>query len=259
MIDEEELIKKVEKAASKGARIGSRKGKLLNSLLSLAITVGLVIGGVAYIKFSINNTWQDFKEQFGFEDPAEKHDMVIENNGFLGYTAADFSDPILGDRTQLKKLEVYEAQISDAVTLTDTGLANLSMFTKTQVITYNGIATYTVDLSNLSKEDFSIDNEKKVITMKIPHCECGKINVPSEEMEFEDTEKGWLAFGDITMNPEQLAQIQTEATSRMEDKLDELNERDRADKFAKMTVWELYQPTVSGVCPEYKLEVEFVE
>ena len=112
-MDEEELIKKVEKAASKGAR----KGKLLNSLLSLAITVGLVIGGVAYIKFSINNTWQDFKEQFGFEDPAEKHDMVIENNGFLGYTAADFSDPILGDRSQLKKLEVYEAHISDAVTL----------------------------------------------------------------------------------------------------------------------------------------------
>lgn len=80
--------------------------------------------------------------------------MVLENSGFLGYKAADFYDAILGDTNQLKKLEVYEAKISDATKITNTGLGNLAIFTKTQLVTFNGTAKYTVDLSKISKECF---------------------------------------------------------------------------------------------------------
>lgn len=64
----------------------------------------------------------------------------------LGYTAADFQDAILGDSEHLKKLEVYKINVSDAVQLTDTGLTNLKIFTKTQLLIFKGMATYTVDL-----------------------------------------------------------------------------------------------------------------
>lgn len=43
----------------------------------------------------------------------------------------------------------------------------------------------------------------------------------------------------------------------MSKKLDELKEQENADKFAKMTVWELYQPVISGVSAEYILEVDY--
>ena len=47
----------------------------------------------------------------------------MDNHGILGYTAADFQDAILGKSEQQKILEVYNIIVSDAVQLTDTGLA----------------------------------------------------------------------------------------------------------------------------------------
>ena len=256
-IKDEELLERIEKAAKDGARKGSKSGGIISKLISLAVVLLIVCGGVYYIRYSFQKGWSDFKEQFTFESEANSHDMVLEDEGFLGYTAADFADAVLGDTKQLKKMEVYEAEIADVVTLTDTGLANLKIFSKTQLITYNGIATYTVDLSKLTEDDFKLDEEEKTLTVYIPHAKRETINIPSDKMEFGDTEKGWLAFGDISMTAAQLSEVETEARSRMEDKLEELNESENADKFAKMTVWELYQPLVSNVSAEYKLEVDF--
>ncbi len=256
---DEELIKCVEKAAAKGAR----RGSLRFGVLSVIIVPIAVIGCIFLVKSSIEKKWnsfaQDFKEQFTFADPADSHDLVIENKGVLGYTAADFADAVLGDTSKLKKVEVYEARISDAVTLIDTGLANLSIFTKTQVITYNGTAIYTVDLSLLSKDDIEIDEDNKTVIMHIPHAVCGTINTPSNEMEFEDLERGWLAFGEIKLTQEESAKVEDEARLRMEKKLDELNEQEKADRFSKMTFWEMYQPIISSVSPEYKLEIVFTD
>lgn len=261
MENEEELIKRVEDAARRGAKQGSKKGNVLWKILPIAIAVILVIAGVFYIKYSISSGWtnlaKELKEQFSFGDSAESHDLVLDNSGIFGYTSADFADAILKDTNQLKKIEVYEAKISDAATLTDTGLANLAIFTKTQVVTYNGTAKYTVDLSKLNKNSVVVDKTHKTIKLKIPHAEREEINIPSSEMEFSDTEHGWLAFGEINIPPEQYAKVESEARSRMERKLDELNEGEKADEFAKKSVWEIYQPIVSSVSSQYKLEVEF--
>ncbi len=256
---DEELIKRVEEAATKGARNGN-KGK---NIIPMAIVLVVLICGLLFVKYSIEKKWNnfsnDFKKQFTFAAPADSHDMVIENNGIIGYTAADFAEAVLGDTTQLKKVEVYEAKISDAVTLTKMGLAKLNVFKKTQLITYNGIATYTVDLGKLSEKDFTLNKDDKTVVIHIPHSVCGKINIPSDEMEFGNIERGLLAFGEIKMTSEELSQVETEARARMEKKLIDLNEAENADKFAKMSVWEMYQPIISSVSPEYKLEVVFYE
>ncbi|MBR3264644.1 MAG: DUF4230 domain-containing protein, partial [Erysipelotrichaceae bacterium] len=147
--NEEEFLKKVEKAAGKGISKAGIKNGLLSTLPTILLIAILAILIVPKIN-SLNNGLQ---HMFKVDAPVEDHDMTLENYGFLGHTVADFEEAILGDSEKLKKLEVYKQEVSDVGTITDTGLFNLGMFTKNQVITYYGTAVYTVDLSRLSKSD----------------------------------------------------------------------------------------------------------
>ena len=173
----------------------------------MALLAIVVLGMPIYIKYAISQGWSDFtkdlKNQIGFEAEANSHDLVLENNGVRGYTAADFAEAVLGKTSQQRKLEVYTAEVSDAATLTETGFANLSFLSKSQLITYHGTATYTVDLSNLNENSVIFDETHKTITLLIPHAQCEPINIPSDRIEFGDLEKGWLAFGDIKLSPEE--------------------------------------------------------
>ena len=81
--------------------------------------------------------------------------------------------------------------------------------------------------------------------------------VEEENIEYGDTTKGILAFGDITLKPEEIGEVQGRAREKMEKKLEETNSMQEAERFAKLSVWEIYQPIVNGVSPECTLEVEF--
>ena len=50
-----------------------------------------------------------------------------------------------------------------------------------------------------------------------------------------------------------------QARKKMEAKLKDANVMQEAERFAKLSVWEIYQPIVNGVSPECTLEVEFKE
>ena len=175
----------------------------------------------------------------------------------FGYTAADFAEAVLGDSKQLKKLEVYSQDVGDVVTIKDTGFANIKAFEKNQVVTYHGTAVYTVDLSKLSANDFRLDEERNKLIMYIPHCQMEQINIPEGQIEFGNISRGLLAFGKMDVSPEEMREVQAKAREKMEKKLEEAKALDQADRFAKMTVWELYQPVVTSVSAKYTLEVEF--
>ena len=266
---ENRLVERVEEAARKGAAKGAKgatgfRGIPINILSSIImgviIIVAIIVAFVA-IKNSMAHKWDDFltdaKEQFSLGDPAENHDLVLEDHGIFSYTAADFADAILGDPTQLRKLEIFSQEVVDVATITEAGLADIKIFEKNQMITYHGTAVYTVDLSRLSSNDINLDEKKKTVTLYIPHSEMEQINIPEDQMDFGDIARGWLAFGDIKLTPEQSAEVQAAARKKMEQKLEETNAVAQADRFAKMSVWELYQSVVSGVSPEYTLEIEF--
>lgn len=259
----DKFIKQIQEAARKGAKEGSR-GSIVIRVLSLGLMIAvcaIIVFALYHYTRSLSHRWDDFlqtaKEQLDFGKPREEYDMVVDDDGVLGFTAADFAEAMLGDSSQLRKIEVFTQEVADVVTITDTGLANIKVFEKTQVITYHGTATYTVDLSKLQKSDITLDDERKTITMRIPHCERENINIPENQMEFGDVSKGLLAFGDLKLTPEQNAQIQSAAREKMEAKLEETNAAEQADRFAKMSVWEIYQAMVSKVSPEYTLEIEF--
>lgn len=251
--NEEELLKKVEQAAAKGTGKANFKTAFLSSLPTL-----LVVCLLAYLIVPKINALNDgLKGFFRFDDPVEDHDMTISNNGIFGYTAADFEEAVLGDSEKLKKLEVYKQEVSDVSTITDTGLLNWGIFTKNQLITYNGTAIYTVDLSSLKSSDLKFDEENKIITLRIPHAVQEEINIPEDRIMFSDTSKGLLAFGDIKLTPQQNAEVQANARAKMEEKLLADNVLETADRFAKLAVWEMYSPIIKGVAKDYSLEVEF--
>ena len=250
---EEELLEKVEQAAAKGAGKGRVMSGILSSiptLVILAIIAFLVIPKI----FALNDGLKGF---FKTDEPVEGHDMTLENYGILGYEAADFEEAILGDSQKTNKLEVYEQEVSDAATTTDTGLFNLSVFTKNQVITYYGTVVYTVDLSSLSKSDISYDEETKIVTLKIPHAQQGEINIPENKIQVGDTTRGLLAFGEMNFTMEQRNEVQAGAREKMQEKLNEQNAQETADKFAKLVVWETYSPIIKAIGKDVSLEVEF--
>ena len=246
-------LEEIKEAAREGAKEGVKESKLrrgnsvgagiLSTLLGKVLFAAIVIAAVIFA-ISVINPFPKLKEQLQFENGASEHDLVLENQGLLGYIAADFAEAVLGDQSKLCKLEVLQQEISDAGTLTETGLGNLKIFSKT-------------DLSQLGKDDFSLDDEKKEVTIYISHSQMEPINIQSKDIEFGDVDKGLLAFGDIKATPEQMAEIQTKVQKMMEQKVLEDSVADDADRFAKLVVWEMFQPVINGVTKGYSLVVEF--
>lgn len=257
-ISTREFLEKVEEAAREGAKKGSkgaRGGMSPLELLKTLILIALIIG-VGWTAYRFNNFTGNLKDIVSREVPVEERDLTLENHGILGYTAADFQEAILGDSEQLKKLEVYSTDISGAATLVDTGLANLKVFTKTQLLTYKGTVTYTVDLGELTSDDITLDEEKMTVHLKIPHAAQGEININENELEVGDVDRGLLGIGQISMTPEENKQLQSEARNKMQETLDEEKTIDDADRLAKLSVWEIYQPIINKVTTGYSLEVE---
>ncbi len=69
------------------------------------------------------------------------------------------------------------------------------------------MTTYTVDLSQLNKDSVLFDDNKKVVTLRIPKPVREEINIPEDKIEYGDTTKGILAFGDLKLKPEELSAI----------------------------------------------------
>jgi hypothetical protein len=246
--NEDQFLKQVEKAARKGAASGSRRSGLFSSILTIVLVIAVFLAAKRLM---------DPSDLLKREVPVEGHDMTLKNQGFFGYTAADFAEAVLGDSSQMKKLEVYTREVSDAATVTDTGLGRFKVFTKTQILTYHGTVTYMVDLSSLSEKDITVNEEDHKVTIRIPHAEEGEINIPSDRIEFGDVDKGMLAFGKIKLTAEESSKVQTEARNKMAEKLKEDKVSEEADRFAIMSVWEIYHPLIVSVSPAYELEIEF--
>ena len=255
-----DLLKEIEEAAKRGAKAGARGAGIWARVRMFLI--GALVGVLCLTLFVANVHRRSFQETlkslFTKETPVEDHDLTLDNYGIFGYTVADFEEAVLGDATELKKLEVYSVEVSDLTTLTKTGLGKFKIFSKYQYVTYHGNAVYTVDLSQIDKGCIAVDEETKTVTLTVPDVVLEPINIPSENIEFGDVERGsFLAFGSMKFTPEEQAEVESNAKERMVEKLKNENAADQARTAAKHSIWEIFQPVISGVNPEYKLVVEF--
>ena len=93
----------------------------------------------------------------------------------------------------------------------------------------------------------------------IPHAKLQYVNTNLDLTEFEDTEKGMLAFGDIKLTAEETKLLETTVYNSMEERLSEQELLDEADRFAKLKTWEIFQPLVTAVSPAYKTVIQFTD
>ena len=250
--------KEMKQALKKAERKGRRKGwfaRIRSFIVGILVGMLILTAFTAYMHgLAVRDA---FRALFTTETAVEDHDLTLINHRIFGYKVADFADAILGDEEQLKKLEVYSREVSDVATLTQAGLFKIKAFSKYQVITYNGKAIYTVDLSGLSADDITLDEETKTVTMKVPAPVLEPINIPSESIQFGEVEKQAFAFGDIKLTPEQQAEVETQAKERMLKKLEEENVIEDAKMAAEHSIWEIFQPMISNLSSKYSLKVEF--
>ena len=250
--------KDMKQELRKAERKGRRKGWFARIR---TFFVGIIVGMLILTTFTaymhglaVND---DFRALFTTETAVEDRDLTLINHRIFGYKAADFAEAVLGDEEQLKKLEVYSREVSDVSTLTQAGLFKIKAFSKYQLITYNGKAIYTVDLSGLKADDITLDEETKTVTIKVPAPVLEPINIPSENIQFGEVEKEAFAFGNIKLTPEQQAEVETQAKERMLQKLEDEKVIEDAKIAAEHSIWEIFQPVIANLSSRYKLKIEF--
>ena len=120
---------------------------------------------------------------------------------------------------------------------------------------YEGDAQYSVDLSQLSEEDFVVNNDLKTLTVRIPYAVLSPINIPADQIKFRDVKKGWAAPKDIRLTAEENTQLTMQVHDKMKAKLIDENIIAAANENAKTVVAELLSATVQSVDPEYTVVV----
>ena len=267
---EEAKKEKEQKEKEAQAALGKQKEELLQSGLALADTamknrgqnggflkgllLGILIGAVGVFLLLPKADTPAMPETL---PPAEEADVAIADNGIPGYTAADFQEAVLGGASEHQELIVMEQPLSISTTITRAGLGNLPIFSKMQDLTYYGTGVYTADLSHLDADHIQVDENTCTVTIRIPHAVLQYVNPELSKTEFEDTEHGLLAFGDIRLSAEETSRLEQSVYDAMRQRLDSKDLYEEADRFAKLKTWEIFQPSVSAVSPLFKVEMEF--
>ena len=258
---EEEVSQKEEKGIINEETIEVAKtlaGKALNSKkvksksqLIIGILIGLVVG------FLLSTLLGAGKLLTGkVNEGKESVDEVIEEH-FTGYTALDFENAILGAAIEHQDLIVMEQPLEVETTITKSGLGNLAIFSKVKSITYSGSGIYTVDMSHIDKDHIDVDMDNKVVKVKIPHTVLFKTVLDVDNIKFEDTEKGLLSFGDLKLTNEEVNKVEKAVKDSMEEKLNAKELFKEADEFATLKTWQIFQPLITAVSPEFVVEMVF--
>ncbi len=245
--NQQELEKMIENAVSKAVKKSVRKSEWIKTALDWLFKIALVV--------ALYFGYQQIKPKNPEVNDIEEYDVTLENNGIFGFTAVDFEDVILGHATRQQLLIVDEQEVSVASTITDTGLFNLSIFTKVLNETIYGVGEYTIDLTKIKKSDIEFDEENYTITIHVPYPTLHSVKFEPDKTKIGDTEKGWLAFGEIKLTPEQTQKFETEAVEKLTERLNDKECFETAARFAKLTAYEVYQPLVNSISPAYKVEI----
>ncbi|MBQ5952388.1 MAG: DUF4230 domain-containing protein [Lachnospiraceae bacterium] len=167
-------------------------------------------------------------------------------------------EAVLGHAQQEKNLIVFTQRISDIIKVTDKGALPFNLSKKQQYIKYTGVATYTVDLSDIREERLWVDEEAKTITIRIPHV-VEKLDIDENETQADATENlGIFSIGDLKQSEDERAEVLAKVRENMAKTLADERVIEIADRLAKLSVWEIYQPVVTKVSHEYTVVVEFI-
>ena len=229
----------------------------LKKLLVLILVFAVIIVSIVVIR-SFPDKESDFVDAVAGEIQQEmaENQIVLSRKGGRR-TVADFKDPIILAHGKDARLIVYTAELSEIVSMADEGWGGFKWNSTYQEAKYFGQAEYTVDLSQLSEKDFIVNNEQKILTVRIPYAVLSPINILNDKTQFKDTEKGWLGPKEVKMTSEELNKIMLEIEEKMKAQLIDENIMAKANEEAKVVVAELLTATIQAVDPEFTVVVVF--
>ena len=229
----------------------------LKKLLVLILVFAVIIVSIVVIR-SFPDKESEFVDTVAGEieqEMAENHIVLSRKGGRR--TVADFKHPIILAHGKDARLIVYTAELSEVVSMADEGWGGFKWNSTYQEAKYFGQAEYTVDLSQLSEEDFIVNNEQKILTVRIPYAVLSPINILNDKTQFKDTEKGWLGPKEVKITSEELNKIMLEIEEKMKAQLIDENIMAKANEEAKVVVAELLTATIQTVDPEFNVVVVF--
>lgn len=184
----------------------------------------------------------------------DENRIVLSKSG-TRRTVVDFREPIILAHGKESRLIVHSAELSETISLGNEGWGGFKWNSTYQKATYYGKAEYTVDLSRLSEEDFIVNNEQKILTVRIPYAVLSPINILDEKTQFYDPEKGWAGPKEVKLTAEQTNDLMIEIKEKMKAQLIDKNIIARANEDAKTVVSELLTATVHSIDPEFTVIV----
>lgn len=181
----------------------------------------------------------------------EGHGTIIMEQQQVPYpVTVDFDPVIQGEAYQQKILTIMTQKASAPAIAKKDGLWSIPVFKQTKAIIFHGEGTYSVDLSLLSADDFEIDDDEKIITIKIPKPVLSVKLLP-DETEFFDSSNGMLRFGEMQITPEYMTQLESQGIERITETLmEDTIIQETANKFAKLSVKEIYEPIIKAQIDE---------
>ena len=170
-------------------------------------------------------------------------------------TAVDFQEPIILAHGKESRLIVHSAQLAETVSFADEGWGSFKWNSTYQKAEYHGVAEYTVDLSQLSGEDFTVNNELKTLTVRIPYAVLSPITILHDKTQFFDPEKGWAGPKTVKLTAEENNAVMAEVKEKMKAQLIDNNIIAQANEDAKTVVADLLAATVHSIDPEFTVVV----
>ena len=231
------------------------KTHALKKLLVLILAFTLIFVSIFVIR-SFSEEESQFVDSVAGEIELEmaENQIVLSTKGGRR-TVADFQEPIILTHGKESRLIVYKAELSETVSLADEGWGGFAWNSTYKEAKYYGLAEYTVDLSQLSEADFLVNNEQKILTVRIPYAALSPINIMDDKTQFNDTQKGWLGPKDVELTPEEHTKLMVEVKEKMKAQLIDDNIIAKANEEAKIVVEELLAATVQAVDPEFTVVV----
>lgn len=190
----------------------------------------------------------------GVVDGTENADVVLEEH-LLTHTTAEFQEAVLGFAKTHSELIIMEQPITITTTITKAGLGNLAIFSKVKNVTFKGEGIYTVDLSRFNAANVVVNQEKKNVVITVPSAQLQYVSFLVEETEYEDTERGLLAFGDIKLTTEELNELEVKVKETMSEHLEEARCLEDANKIAQLKMYQFFQEVVSAIEATYTVTI----
>ncbi len=157
-----------------------------------------------------------------------------------------------------QELITLEVELSEEIVLDDTWI-DWDIFKKNQQIIYKGTGLFTVDLGAIEEDSILIDDERKIVQVKLSSPTIKLIQIDENKTEYFAVENGLLRSSSeikLTTSEQQTLMLQIKAAMLEEMNSEELTEQAKED--ARTSIARLYQKILQEVgAGEYTVEIIF--